>query len=170
MEIEKIQLIESEGKSIFRVTRIDLEGLVRESRLLKKNENLKKLKRDHFYAHDLYSMKRLQHHKNFLVYGIGIFDKKNEYIIFNGKKFDGSSLNGQDILFVVENLEHKTTARFVFGVCELIKINWQRYGTQFRNNSFIYYPITSEMQNYFKNKLHKPKYRIEEFLKDFSVN
>ncbi len=142
------------NKQVFSdITRENLELLVKEAKSVKKDRNLRRIKREGFFLYDFEVALRIQNHYGFLFSQVVEFDK-NKRIVFGGKRYNGLVLNGRDVNFPVTDLNHTTSAIFSYAVYRLIESNWKRYQMQLKNdpNLPVYVPDL-KFENYIHNKL-----------------
>ena len=136
MKIAKLQPLRIDDTLIrFVLHRQDLEDLVQESRMLKRNLKSKKVSKRDFYVNDLYALERLQHNQRFLLYSVGECNLEKNVAIFLGKRFNGFALKGENVDLCIFDLDHLTSARFAYAASELIKRNWKIYSMQLERNN-----------------------------------
>ncbi|MEK6835700.1 MAG: hypothetical protein AABX55_01640 [Nanoarchaeota archaeon] len=149
MEIKPIKI--EKFKSVFEVSRENLETLVQHSRIIKARKQLKS-----FYDDDFHALERLQFQNYFLILGLKEFEKDN-YINFNGVKISNNPYPGI-VELIIKDLEHKTSIRFAYAAYLLMIQNRERYPrfliSKDNNNKPIFtHPDTSIIGSYFKERL-----------------
>ena len=148
-------VINTPGLVVYEINRDKLENLVRESELVKKYASS-------FYDYDLHALKRIQHDRDFLITALREIDRDGE-IRFIGKEFDKDRrLMGNNILFIIKELEHLTCLRFAYAAYQLMLENLRTYkilqripttvsplSINFNNNTL------KKVEDYFNERLAK---------------
>ncbi len=97
------------------------------------------MRKRYFYINDLDVIENLQRKNHFLLYDLDEHNKVMDFIKFKGKTFDEANvLNGKDVLFTVEDLDHISSKRFAYSVHESILRNHKLYSQQFKRKDLTY--------------------------------